>query len=56
LKHSIEEQQLQMDIIRMQIPAEKAHATFFEKAGMTLNGQHHMEISSSVEGHYQIPL
>jgi anti-sigma28 factor (negative regulator of flagellin synthesis) len=56
LKQSIEEQQLRMDLIRMQIRAEKARATFFEKAGMTLNGQHHMEISSSVEGHYKIPL
>jgi hypothetical protein len=40
----------------MQIRAEKARATFFERAGLALEGQHSMEISSTATGQYNVPL
>jgi hypothetical protein len=56
LKKNMEEQDLRMELIRMQIRAEKARATFFERAGLALEGQHSMEISSTATGQYNVPL
>jgi hypothetical protein len=56
LKKNMDEQDLRMELIRMQIRAEKARAIFFEKAGFTLDGHHHMEISSSGDNNFNVPL
>jgi hypothetical protein len=46
LKLDVEEQKLRIQLIHFQIEAEKNRVSFFKKAGLSVTGQHTMEITS----------
>ena len=63
MTQNLKEQVLRIELMRFQIDeakqrsmAEKARATFFEKAGMALDGQHHIQITNSGKGKFIVPL
>jgi hypothetical protein len=56
LKLDVEEQKLRIELIGFQIEAEKNRVIFFKKAGLSVTGQHTMEITSEAGDIIQLPM